>query len=187
MASYQGIMLDLETLGTKPGCVVLQIGAVEFNEKGIVGEHYVSIDPESCAQWGLTIEPRTVMWWMDQSQDARDFITKGRHSELDVALAGFISAFKWKGKQVWANGAGFDFQILKAAFNAVGHDAPWQFWDECDYRTIKNLIGRDVFDKLRVEPSVAHNALADATAQAETLIAMLDHLNGGTRVKRKAT
>ena len=186
MASYQGIMLDLETLGTKPGCVVLQIGAVEFTEKGIIEDHYVSIDPENCTQWGLTIEPRTAMWWFDQSQDARDFITKGKHTALDIALAEFVSAFKWKGKQVWANGAGFDFPILKAAFNAVGLDAPWQFWNECDYRTIKNLVGRDVFDKLKVEPSVTHNALADATAQAETLISMLDHLEERRNAKRNA-
>lgn len=186
MAAYQGIMIDLETFGTTPGCVVHQIGAVEFTDAGIIKEHYVSISLESCTQWGLTFEPRTVQWWLEQAQDARDFITKGKHVELDIALDSLVDAFKWKGKEVWANGAGFDFPILKAAFNAVGRNTPWEFWLENDYRTIKNLVGRDVFNKLKVEPSVAHNALADAAAQAETLIAMLDHLKGTGRAKRKA-
>ena len=82
----QGIMIDIETLGTKAGCVVLSIGACEFSDKGVGKEFYGCISPESCTNWGLTIEPRTVLWWMNQSQDARDFITKGKQEELDTVL-----------------------------------------------------------------------------------------------------
>jgi DNA polymerase III epsilon subunit-like protein len=170
------LMIDIETLGTNPGCVVLSIGACEFSDKGVGKQFYTSINPESCTQWGLTIEPRTVLWWFDQSQDARDFITKGKHVDLDIALAELKAAFKWKGKNVWCNGANFDFPILTAAHNAIGQPVPWEYWAGNDYRTIKNLVGRDVFDACKVAPTVAHNALADAVAQAETLINMAKYI-----------
>lgn len=181
----QSIMIDIETLGTKPGCVVLSIGACEFSDKGVSKEFYASINPESCTQWGLTIEPRTVLWWFDQSQDARDFITKGKRVDLDIALAELKAAFKWKGKNVWCNGASFDFPILTAAHDAVGHNVPWEFWSQNDYRTIKNIVGRDVFEACKVEATVAHNALADAVSQANTLINMAKYLEIGTVTKEK--
>lgn len=176
-------MIDIETLGTTPGCVVLSIGACEFSEKGIGKQFYTSIKPESCVEWGLTIDPNTVLWWFDQSQDARDFITKGKHVDLDIALAEFRAAFKWKGKNVWCNGANFDFPILTAAHKAIGVSVPWEYWAINDYRTIKNIAGRDLFDACKVEAVVAHNALSDAVAQAETLLKMAKHLNI-TGVKR---
>lgn len=172
----QGIMIDIETLGTKAGCVVLSIGACEFSDKGIGKEFYGCISPESCTNWGLTIEPRTVMWWMNQSQDARDFITKGKQEELDTVLDALRAAFKWKGKNVWCNGASFDFPILTAAHDAIGRAVPWEFWNCHDYRTIKNIVGREVYEACKVEASVAHNALADAVAQAQTLINMSKHI-----------
>lgn len=181
-----GVMLDIETLGTRPGCVVLSIGACEFSEKGVGTQFYASINPESCTNWGLTIEPRTVMWWFDQSQDARDFITKGQHVDLDIALDEFRKAFKWKGKQVWCNGASFDFLILSAAHDAVGKIVPWEYWAGNDYRTIKNMVGRDVFDACKVEATVKHNALADAVSQAETLIRMAEYLRVEAPTKKGA-
>jgi hypothetical protein len=37
------VMIDLETLGTRPGCVILSIGAAVFDEKDIVHRHHVII------------------------------------------------------------------------------------------------------------------------------------------------
>ena len=181
----QSIMIDIETLGVRPGCVVLSIGACEFGPDGLGKGFYASISPESCTNWGLSIEPSTVLWWMEQSQDARDFITKTKHTDLDYALIDLHSAFKWKGKKVWCNGASFDFPILTAAHNAVGKSVPWEYWACHDYRTIKNIVGREVYEACKVEPSVAHNALADAMAQAQTLINMSKHIEITKPVKEK--
>lgn len=178
MLDYQGIMIDLETFGTRPGCVVAQIGACAFSDKGVGDQFYASIDLESCTQWGLQFEPRTVLWWMEQSQDARDFIIRGSRTPLDVALDELRKAFKWKGKEVWCNGQDFDFPILQSAFDATGKSVPWEYWAKNDYRTIKKRIPRDVYETLKVTATVKHNALADAVSQAETLIRMLRHLNG---------
>lgn len=176
MELQPSIMIDIETLGTEAGCVVLSIGACEFSDKGITKEFYTSIKPRSCTDWGLTIDPGTVLWWFDQSQDARDFITKGAHVELDIALSQLRAAFKWKGKEVWCNGASFDFPILTAAHKVVGQSVPWEYWATNDYRTIKKMVGRSVFEACEVKPTVAHNALADAVAQTETLIKIANYI-----------
>ena len=91
------------------------------------------------------------------------------------ALNEFQQAFNWKNKVVWCNGASFDFPILSNAFLAVGKNAPWAYYNQRDFRTLKNMVSRDDFDKLKVAPMVAHSALADAAAQALTTINIFNH------------
>lgn len=174
------IMVDIETLGVKPGCMILSIGAVDFDENG-VGQNmfYEFIDLDSAHDWGLTIEPRTALWWMEQNEEARKVLCKSVKKPLEQVIANFVAAYKWRGKQVWCNGASFDFPIIEANFSAVGHKAPWAFWDLRDFRTLKNLVPKDVFESLKVEATVAHDALADAVAQAETTVKLLAYLKGG--------
>jgi len=171
------IMIDIETLGTKPGCVLLSIGAVEFNNKGEFGKEFeMIIDVENSVAWGLKIEPRTVMWWMEQNQEARKKISEPGEG-LSEALEAFTKAFSWKNAQVWCNGASFDFPIMEAAFQAVDMKKPWQYYNERCFRTIKGMLSKEKFDSLKVSPKIAHSALEDAKAQALTLVNILknDH------------
>lgn len=176
--NYENIMLDVETLGTAPGCVILSIGACEFGEDGVGKMYYEMIDPESCVDWGLTIEPRTVMWWMDQNDEARKHLTQARKISISEALSKLITSFKWKGKKVWCNGASFDFPILSAGYKAVGMREPWEYWGQMDYRTLKNIVPPSVYESACVTATVKHDALADAVAQAETAIKLLKWLKG---------
>lgn len=175
MASRK-IMLDIETLGTSKDSVVLAIGAVEFNDTGVVKQFYVQIDPESCTDWGLRIDARTVMWWLDQNDAARKQLTSTKGKALDIALAELRAAFNWKDAEVWANGIDFDFTILEQAYKAIGHEAPWPYWAKMDYRTVKNLVPRAVFNELEEKNPVAHHALSDAMCQAATLIKLLQRI-----------
>lgn len=162
-------MLDLETLGTSPGCIVLSIAAVEFTQTELVGSFHTHIDIESCYQAGLTLEPRTVLWWLDQSKDAQNAILQAKTAPLAQALKDFKKRFVWNDLKVWANGASFDFPILKAAHDAVGTVIPWAYYNEMDHRTMKNIIPRSIYKGLQVKPDLAHDALSDAIAQAQTL------------------
>ena len=176
----QSLMLDIETLGTKAGCIVLSIGAVEFDNDGLGKEFEVVIDVESAVKAGLVIEPRTVMWWMEQSDEARKKIT-APGVDLLTALGQFKDAFDWKGKQVWCNGANFDFPILEAAFGCFDAPTPWLFYNTNDYRTMKNLVGKKLvgdIQKAHGEVFTKHGALDDAKSQALTLIGILKHLRG---------
>lgn len=176
----RNIMLDTESLGIRAGCVVLSIGAVEFfpDEFAFGEEFSVVIDPESCVEAGLKIEPRTVMWWMDQSDEARRALTSQTTVPLDEALVALAKAFDWKDTKVWCNGASFDFPILEAAYDAFDADAPWAYYNTMDYRTLKGLFSRKVYNENLVKPELAHDALSDAKAQATTAMNLLKLLDG---------
>ena len=172
----KNIMLDIETLGTEPGCVILSIGAVEFDDDSLGNSFEVNIDPESCTEAGLKIEPRTVMWWLEQDDAARKSLSNSNALPLDEALVGLTKAFDWQGAKVWCNGASFDFPILAAAYSAFNADTPWKYYDTMDFRTLKNLVSRKVYSECKSESEVKHNALADAIAQAETTVRLLQRL-----------
>ncbi len=73
----QNVMIDLETLGTRPGSVILSIGAVEFDrDLGLGREFYVELNQASSITAGLTTDDATVDWWLDQEDAARDLIKR---------------------------------------------------------------------------------------------------------------
>jgi len=162
------IMLDIETFGRKAGCIVLSIGAVEFDADKIGKEFEINIDVNDSLEHGLKFEPETVLWWLQQSDEARSAITKHTGVPLHLACTKLTNAFTWADKRVWCNGASFDFPILSAAFAAVGIKTPWQFWEEMDMRTIKNFVGSAAWKRLQGHET-AHTALGDARSQACTM------------------
>lgn len=158
------VMIDLETLGTVPGCVVLSIGAVLFDaQTGRLGpDFYRNIDRASALAIGLTVDEDTESWWREQSPEARARLEVNPQPILEV-LADFTAW--WSdvgGRRFWGHGAGFDEPILRAAFKAAGLPAPWSFSRSRDTRTIYDLANvapnRDV--------GVHHDALVDARNQA---------------------
>ena len=162
-------MIDLETLGTSPGCVVLSIGAVEFDDTDILKTFHVHIDPESSVDHGLEMDVRTVFWWFDQSDEARAALSNDKALNLERAVFELRNAFQWEGKQVWCNGAAFDFPILKAIVQKVGKQLPWAYYEEMDMRTVKNMVGKTGWKQHQVPATLKHDALADAIGQAKTM------------------
>jgi hypothetical protein len=157
------LMLDLETLGTKPGCVILSIAAVPFNMPYDVDPFYRKISPESAADVGLITDPATMEWWKKQGDAARDEAFSGTE---DVKLvltdfAQYISDMP-SAPKIWGNGSDFDNPILAAAYHICEMRVPWSFRDNRCFRTLKSE-----FDFLPyTPPQIAHNALQDAMAQA---------------------
>lgn len=172
------LMLDLETFGTSPGCVVLSLGAVEFNLKGISGEFHAHIEVDSSVAAGLHVDARTALWWLEQSKEAQTALLQADTFPLVDVLSAFSDTFEFKDLKVWANGADFDFPILKAAYDAVKLQVPWMYYNQMDFRTLKNMIGKKNYEKLRVRPTTAHDALDDARAQALTMINIINWMNG---------
>lgn len=164
------IMVDLETWGTKPGSAIRSIGAVVFDPAtgDIGGKFYRNIDDQSCLDIGLTQDPGTVQWWSEQSAEARAaFSTSTPHHITDV-LAAFSAWFAaCDGEQVYGHGASFDPVLLEAAYDAVGLEAPWKFWNIRCCRTILAMANR----KPQRAGGVHHNALDDAIAQAKSVAA----------------
>jgi len=165
----QHVMVDIETLGTRPGDIILSIGAVKFSvEEGIKGEFYVTINTESCKAAGLRAQKSTLEWWSKQSDAAREAAFKGEFP-LEVAL---IKLAVWmpplEDVVVWGNGANFDNALLAAAYRAIKHDTPWHFWNDRCYRTMSTMFLKDRIERI----GTGHVALDDAKTQAVRLIHM---------------
>lgn len=170
------IMLDLETLGNGSDAAIIAIGAVKFDPAtGEMGDIFHElIDPESCTAAGLKIDASTFMWWMKQSAEARAvFDDKDKFLPLAQVLYKFWDFVgDTKRALVWGNGANFDNVILANAYKAAGQEQPWPYWGDRCYRTIAALRK----DIKRVRVGTHHNALNDATTQAQHLMEILRSL-----------
>lgn len=161
-------MIDLETFGTRPGAVIVALGAVCFGEGKILDRFYARIDPVDAQAHGLTIEAATVTWWLEQSAAARIEIAAANALPLAQVL---VSFGRWLGEdaaEVWGNGASFDNALLAEAYARCGLARPWPFWMDRCYRTIKALHPAVKI----VREGTHHNALDDAATQAAHLMAM---------------
>lgn len=170
------VMVDLETLGTTPNSAIVSIGAVKFSSAGLGEEFYKTIDLQSCEDAGLDIDPSTVAWWMGQSDKARAvFKDKGKPlAEALNAFTKFIGIENVGQVKLWGNGANFDNVILVNAYRRTGIKAPWQFYNDRCYRTIKSM-----FKRIEMERSgTHHNALDDAKSQADHLVRILTAIGG---------
>ena len=176
-------MIDLETLGTRAGCVILSIGGVMFDEMlGRTGkEFYTVLSLESNKQAGLTEDPETLAWWTRQPLEARQVLSQAE-GEAAVALGAglqqlntYLSEAGAATVTVWGNGSDFDNSILYAAYAAAGVKQGWAFWNSRCFRTLKSLAP-EIPAPLR--QGVHHNALDDARHQAVHAIRVLRHLKG---------
>lgn len=171
------VMVDLETLDNAPTSAILSIGAAVFDHTGVADGFYVNIKPQTCVDAGLTIGADTIIWWMDQSAEARASFKNKDALPLRTALLNLSSWMtSMDADTVWGNGATFDNVILANAYKAAGLVQPWKFWNDRCYRTMKNLYPWVKFTK----PEVAHNALSDARAQAQHASDILAQIQGAT-------
>lgn len=173
------VMHDLETMGVGPGAAIVAIGAVEFDPgTGKLGrEFYQEIRLEDSVACGGVIDASTVLWWMQQSDDARAAVYNKGGVNLLLALIQFAQWLRECGPEVklWGNGAAFDNVILRSAYGLVHMDPPWDHWNDRCYRTLKNLRP----DIELVRGGTHHNALDDAITQARHAVAILSDLYQG--------
>lgn len=161
------VMIDLETMGTRPSAPIIAIGAVMFDGNGTHSTFYVNIDLESAVNdGGGVVDPKTVLWWMEQSGEARSSLRENK-KRVVTALYEFRDWLKPVDPEgVWGNGASFDNVLLSETYRRLNLTPPWEFWKDRCYRTMKNM-----FPHITVNHTgVKHNALADALAQSEHLV-----------------
>jgi len=179
------VMIDIETLGTTPGSVTASIGAVEFTRHaGLMNSSlYVKVDIIDAQKQGSTIDAHTVLWWMQQSENARNELTSGHRVKLQVALDAldfYINSLRGEGRIcIWAHSPSFDLIHLEAAYKLFNRSAPWRYNESRDTRTIFDLAGIDLKD-YRIGTS--HNALDDAKSQVTAVIAALHKLQLGPMI-----
>ncbi|WP_409309010.1 3'-5' exonuclease [Pectobacterium sp. B1J-3] len=187
------VMIDIEALGKKANAPVGSIGAVFFHPvTGELGERfYCRVDFENDMLNGAVPDGNTIKWWLRQSSDARAELISDDATPIWGALSEFSdwltdNAESLETLQVWANAPSFDCTILKTAFERTDIDVPWNYWNERDVRTMKE-VGFAIMDMGRFLSTaetigVKHNALDDAISQVALVSAVMSRLvqnNGG--------
>lgn len=169
-------MLDIETLGTTPGAVVLSIGAVVFKLSPLTmcGQFNMVISLEDSIRVGLAVEASTLKWWLTQRAEVlRDQLQKAL--PINFVLGSFNDWFRLEEcSTIWGNSAAFDMGMLAAVYRAAGETVPWEFRSERCYRTVVKLCG----DKLvwnKKDTEQAHNPVYDCMYQIE-------HLHKATKI-----
>lgn len=183
---FTHLMVDLETMGKKPGAPIVSIGAVFFDPAtGKAGaEFYQVINLESSMSFGARPDASTILWWLKQSPEARSAIVVDDTVGLVEALEQFLdfiaenAANGSSSIQLWGNGSSFDCSLLEAAFELADTPFPIPHWNYRDVRTVVEL-GKAVGLNSRYEipfEGDPHNALADARHQVKYVSAIWQRL-----------
>lgn len=165
------VMLDLETLGTRPDCVILTLGAIKFDPYSIQEPSpglYLRLNVEEQLQLGRTADDSTIAWWGQQDPRVREEAMGDLEGELRVSVAKAryeLNKFLVGVEYIWAQGPAFDIVILEDLYRSQGWGFPWHFWQIRDSRTLFGVHG-DPREKGRDQ---AHNALADCYYQARAV------------------
>lgn len=173
---YNDFMLDLETLGTRPGDAIISVGGVLFNRdtKDIGPGFRANLDIEQVLASGFQCTGGTLKFWFGQSDEARQQALADPQNIASVLMA--LAEFLTEGEggvnpkmRVWGNGAAFDNVLLREMYQRLGFREPWEFWNDRCFRTLKAEHPR----AKELEPDFEgerHNAYADALHQAKWAI-----------------
>jgi hypothetical protein len=160
-------MIDLETLGTNPDCVILTLGAVKFNPYTFDEPYsplHIRVDVDGQTEMGRTIDENTLAWWATQSDSVREEAL----SDTDrISLDDFtkqINRYCVGVDYLWCQGPLFDYAILQHLYLQLEKPAPWNYWQIRDSRTLFGLLPTDPRKEIQQE---LHNALADSYFQAK--------------------
>jgi 3'-5' exoribonuclease Rv2179c-like domain len=164
-------MIDTETLGTRPGAVVLAAALVRFNDEASTS---LNLDSGEQQRLGLTVDQATLDWWQQQGADVLALST-ANPVPLVPALQHISAWIAWAAGGstdflIWCHGASFDCPLLEAVYKAAGVPCPWNFWQIRDTRTLYDLAGINVKDYAVPPP---HIALNDAIGQTRAAVAAL--------------
>lgn len=199
-----GLSIDLETPVTS-GAGILSAGLVPFDElTGIVYDNcalYVRCRTAEVLDAGH-INGSTLLWWMEQREEARAELYRDQKSAMPYASAiadvlGYMheirnTMFNPQKAMLMplGNSNRFDLGILEATALALElvpknergeKQLPWAFWNELDLRTreydCRMFAGKNVRDAV-MRRGTHHNAVDDAVFQAAKFIAAGQLLGG---------
>lgn len=178
------IIIDIETLGTKPGCVILEIGACAVDHG--TGELFTNFSrrlDEVFTRFDAWVKDsdaqETLVWWMREHPDTYtaivrrgDGLYENRSAALD--LKAFCDWFEDVTRdatavRVWGNGPSFDLSILRAGIELYGFKQPWHHTWERDVRTALEQAGYERGSTSWIERGPRHRALNDARHEARKL------------------
>lgn len=171
-------IIDLETLGTTPGHVILSVGICvvrlkdqDYPEWEKIWTSQFHFNLQESIDAGFKVNADTLLWWLEQSEEARTLMSKGidNYNSNKLELISFNKAFDALGESVfvWGNSNTFDLEIFKEYFKYYKVPISWNTKNERDLRTLRYLFPHI---KEVAHTGVEHRALDDAIHEAEQLL-----------------
>lgn len=179
------LMLDIETLSTRPNAVILSVGAVKFDpfsERIDVNDGLdIRIDVDEQTAMGRHVQEETLVWWGSQPKEVQEaaFGEDGRATVENFCRQ--LNKIMVGADQIWCQGPAFDMVIIEDLYRSVGKPTPWQFWQVRDSRTLFGVFG----DPRSKNRAGAHNALMDCVYQAIGVQQVYQQQNVRPRFERK--
>lgn len=185
------VMLDIETLGTKPGSIITQISAVAFNidTREKLEQFDCKLDLKTLGDEVL-VNIDTLKFWTRNDSNSRYL-----HSLLktDNGVSPEIMAHKLYNffkelettyelpLNIWGNGCLFDNQFIYDLFETYGIKNPIRYSNNMDLRTLlytlENITGITKTTVLaNCKNEYQHNALEDCKSQIDQVFFALDNL-----------
>lgn len=186
------IMIDIETLGLRPGAPIATIGYCHFDWSGIKDSGTFAINL-NIGNIGKAADPSTIKFWLQQSPEAIQktfFRPQEEQRDWVTALLHLATTVKFSerefGEGVWANGPLFDLAHLEYWYDQASERAPWSHRSPRDCRTFyeaaQRLTGWDrdeATQRIQAKHTselTAHDAEGDAILQALLVIDANDAL-----------
>jgi hypothetical protein len=172
MGNNKDAMVDIETLGTIAGKVVLSIGYLEFDPRGEDDffsllnngrNHIYQLDIDEQLALGYEVDPDTKEWWSKQSQEAQDRVFKTpANSTLANALTK-LQGLLDNVNDIWTYGY-MDVAMLNYMSKRETDKELFFYRKYNDLRTVAKLMEFKWDDK--PAGMVAHDPLHDCVFQA---------------------
>ena len=185
---FGNMMIDVETLSTRTNASIIEIAAVEFNKlSGEIGDTFdILIKPSEWGCNGRDADGRTVLWWMNQSVEAKKRYNGDENNmsslhnalcDLTLFVKNHDNTDKQSGKSVvvWGNGATMDITILQSAYEHFHMETPWKYWAVNDCRTIVDIMPE--IKKYTPFEGVKHSAMDDCKHQIKYVSKTLHAIN----------
>lgn len=172
------LMADIESLDIGSRSVVLQVAlyGLDADEDEILEDYvwsFLPIQPQLDLIQPRTISASTLLWWMQQSDEARAMFEKNvleDFENLPVMMRHLTREFtrmtsKYSNYELWARGPQFDVVNLESLYADCGMRAPWKYDSVRDLRTLMKQAGLSTGDVDPPHGFIPHQASWDAKFQ----------------------
>lgn len=188
-------MLDIETLGRGPGCVVTSVAITPFHINGKALEptkvFRMKLDIADQLIAGFTIEPETHKWWMQQDPKVREMEFNGIYNidKFCIDLEAYIRMIErqYTTYRIWATAPKLDFGCLHSLCVHAGVKWPILFSSERCMRTFREMT-KTLYPSFKLPSGSAnHCAADDTTLQIKQIQACYARLGENSEIKKIAT
>lgn len=179
----KSFMLDIETLGRKPGAIILQIGLLPFEiaaQGGNISCDYdialeVNIDADDSKNMGFFTEAETLEFWSKHPQQFESFGMNRRSVKTSLELINeFVFSIATKPQEVllYCQGASFDPMLLGAYYEKLNMTPFWVYHNVIDIRSIQHFAREfhGVKKYYNADRELKHTALNDCIEQVNSLV-----------------